>query len=253
MQSNGVVAVVTGGGSGLGEASARRLAADGATVAVMDVDPSAAQRVADGIGGVAFAVDVSDEAGVVTAFAGAAEVLGPPRVLVHCAGIGGFSRLLRRNGPHPTALWDRILGVNLQGTFLCCRAAADLMARLDPLDTGERGVMITTSSISGLDGPTGAVAYAASKAAVAAMTIPMARDLSDHAIRVVSIAPGSFDTALLAGMPSEAVAAMAAAKPFPKRSGHPSEFADTVAWIVGNSMVNGSVIRLDGGERMGWP
>lgn len=253
MHPNGVVAVVTGGGSGLGEASARRLAADGATVAVLDLDGSAAQRVADAIGGVALTVDVSDEEAVATAFAGAAELVGPPRVLVHCAGIGGFSRLLRRNGPHPTDLWDRIIGVNLQGTFLCCRAAAELMSRLEPLETGERGVIVTTSSISGLDGPTGAVAYAASKAAVAAMTVPMARDLSDHAVRVVSIAPGSFDTALLAGMPPDAVAAMAAAKPFPKRSGRPSEFADTVAWIVGNTMVNGAVIRLDGGERMGWP
>jgi NAD(P)-dependent dehydrogenase (short-subunit alcohol dehydrogenase family) len=248
MDIGGATAIVTGGASGLGAATAAVLAEHGAHVAVLDLAPGRANTAA-----MQLTVDVGDAAAVDRAVDAVAAALGPPRIVVCCAGVGGFARIARRSGPHPVDVWERIIRVNLTGTFLTCNAALRHLSTADPTPTGERGVLITTSSISGLDGPTGAVAYAASKGGVAAMTLPMARDLGELAIRVVSIAPGSFDTPLLAGMPAAAVDAMAAAKPFPRRSGRPEEFAMTVRHVVVSEMLNGCVIRLDGGERMGWP
>lgn len=247
MQLAGSVAVVTGGASGLGLATARLLGSRGAVVAVLDrqqaLDPSRA---------LALELDVGDPVAVDHAMDEVAATLGPPRIVVCCAGIGGFARMARRSGGnHPLELWDRILRVNLTGTFLVCNAAVRHLTSAAPLDaSGTRGVFVLTSSIAGLDGPTGGVAYAASKAAVAAMAEPMARDLGDLGIRVVSIAPGTFDTPLLAGMSSSAVEAMVATKPFPRRPGVPAEFAATVQFIVENDMLNGCTLRLDGGERL---
>lgn len=244
----GTAAIVTGGCSGLGAATAELLGRAGVSVAALDLRVQPVAGLA-----MSLEVDVGDPAAVDRAIDEVTAALGPARIVVCCAGVGGFARISRRSGAHPNDLWDRIIRVNLTGTFNTCNAALRHLTAAPPLDSGERGVIIMTSSISGLDGPTGAVAYAASKGGVAAMTMPMARDLGDQGIRVVSIAPGSFDTPLLSGMPPAAIEAMAAAKPFPRRGGHPAEFADTVRFIVENPMVNGCVIRLDGAERMGWP
>jgi len=248
VQLDGVVALVTGGGSGLGRATAEGLAAAGARVVVLDLPASAGQEVADAVGGAFVPADVADADEVQGAVDRAAE-LGPLRVAVSCAGIGTAGRVLGRTGPFPLEAFERTLRVNLLGTFNVVRLAAAAMAGAEPVD-GERGVIINTASIAAFDGQIGQAAYAASKGGVVGMTLPIARDLAQHLIRVMTIAPGTFLTPMLAALPAPAVEALGAAIPHPSRLGQPSEFAFLVRHIVENPMLNGEVIRLDGALRM---
>ena len=248
MQLDGVVALVTGGGSGLGRATAEGLAAADARVVVLDLPASAGLEVADAVGGAFVPADVADADEVQGAVDRAAE-LGPLRVAVSCAGIGTAGRVLGRTGPFPLETFERTLRVNLLGTFNVVRLAAAAMAGAEPVD-GERGVIINTASIAAFDGQIGQAAYAASKGGVVGMTLPIARDLAQHLIRVMTIAPGTFLTPMLAALPAPAVEALGAAIPHPSRLGQPSEFAFLVRHIVENPMLNGEVIRLDGALRM---
>ncbi len=243
--------IVAGGASGLGAATARRFAAAGANVAVLDINETLGANLADEIGGLFSPCDVSDATSAEAAVAHVVDVLGAPRVLVCCAGIGAGKRVVGRRGPHELAVFDKVVRVNLTGTFNMLRLAAWEMSKLDALDeTGECGVIVTTSSIAAYDGVNGGVAYSASKAGVAGMTLPLARDLAPHNIRAVSIAPGSFETPLVAGMPDAFRAQLSSETPFPQRFGLPEEFAALAEHIVANPMINGEVIRLDGGLRM---
>ena len=252
MELNGTVSLITGAGSGLGEAAARRLAKAGARVAVLDLSMDAAKRVADDIGGVALAADVSDAVAVEAAFDHATGALGGvPRVVVSCAGIGTASRILPRDGSLTTGIFDRTIKVNLIGTYAVMNVAARAMASADPLDQdGARGVIINTASVAFEDGQIGQVAYSASKGGVVSMTLPAARELARFGIRVVAIAPGLFETGMSAGLPDEIRGEILKNVPFPSRMGLPSEYALLVQQIVENPMLNGSVIRLDGAARM---
>lgn len=251
-----ISAVVTGGASGLGEASARALAAKGAKVALFDLNEERARRVAEEIGGVACTVDVSDEASVDAGFAKAREAHGQERVLVCCAGIGTIGKTVRRDketgeiGHLPVDLFVKTLRVNLVGTFQCVAKSATGMMTLDGLEDGERGAMVVTSSVAADDGQIGQVAYAASKAAVKGMTLPIARDFMQEGIRINAIQPGIFATPLLAGLPEKAQESLAAAVPFPKRLGKPEEYAKLVLMMVETGYFNGESVRLDGAIRM---
>lgn len=243
--------IISGGASGLGEATARRFAAAGARVAVLDINRAAGRSVAEEIGGVFVDCDVGDASATESAVNTVLSAVGPPRIVVTCAGVGAGRRVVGRSGPHDLASFERVVRVNLTGTFNLLRLAAWEMSRLDPVDeSNERGVIITTSSIAAYDGVDGGVAYAASKAGVAGMTLPLARDLARNGIRAVSIAPGSFETPLVAGMPESFRRQLAEETPFPPRFGVPEEFASLAEQIVVNRMLNGEVIRLDGGLRM---
>jgi NAD(P)-dependent dehydrogenase (short-subunit alcohol dehydrogenase family) len=250
--SNDISAIVTGGASGLGEATARALAAAGIRVAVIDRQVERGESVAGEIGGVFASADVTDPASVRAAIASAAERLGPLRIAVCCAGVAPAARTVDRDGlAHDPDVFAQVIGVNLLGTFHVASQAAAIMSGLAPLGgDGERGVIVTTASVAAFEGQIGQIAYAASKGAVAAMTLPMARDLSGRGIRVVSIAPGLFRTPMLAGLPQEAQDSLGAQVPFPARLGDPGEFAALVLHVVENAMLNGSVIRLDGAIRM---
>ncbi|MGH3715581.1 MAG: 3-hydroxyacyl-CoA dehydrogenase [Micromonosporaceae bacterium] len=251
MQIAGSVAVVTGGASGLGQATVRRLHADGAGVLIVDLPSSDGEKLAAELGaeraGFA-AADVTDEAQVAAAL-DAAEALGPLRVAVNCAGIGNAIRTVSRKGPFPLADFAKVIGVNLIGTFNVIRLAAERIARQEPVD-GERGVIVNTASIAAFDGQIGQAAYAASKGGVVGMTLPIARDLASSQIRVVTIAPGLFHTPMLAGLPQEAIDSLGAQVPHPSRLGDPAEYAALAAHIVANPMLNGETIRLDGAIRM---
>lgn len=251
MDPRGHTAIVTGGGSGLGEATARALAARGARVAVLDVAMERAESVAAEIGGVAVRCDVSSAESGEVAVAEAAGRLGQPRLLVNCAGIVLGARTVGREGPHPLDAFRRVVEVNLVGSFNMIRLVADRAAGLDPLEDGERGVIVNTASVAAFDGQIGQAAYAASKGGIAAMTLPVARDLARSGIRVVTIAPGIFGTPMVAGMPPQVQDSLAAAVPFPRRLGDPAEYAALVLHIVENRMLNGETIRLDGAIRMG--
>lgn len=244
------VVLVTGAGSGLGAATARRFHDDGATVLVLDLPGSPGAAIAEQLGGrAAFAAaDVRDEDQVGAALERAND-LGELRVAVTCAGIATPGRLLGQASSLPLADVRDVIGINLIGTLNVLRLTAAAMAALQPLD-GERGVVVMTSSVAAFDGQIGQAAYAASKGGVAALTLPAARDLARHLIRVVSIAPGTFATPLLAGLPSQAMAALEAQTPHPARLGRPEEFASLAAHIVENPMLNGETIRLDGALRM---
>ena len=246
------VALVAGGASGLGAATARRLARGGAKVCVVDRHGDAAEALASELGGgaIGFRADVSSEADIVAAVA-AACTLGPLRIVVQCAGVGTASRVLGKGGPHPLELFELTLRVNLLGTFNVLRLAAEAMAKNEPNAGGERGVVINTASVAAYDGQIGQAAYAASKGGVVAMTLPIARELARVGIRVCTIAPGIFDTPMLAGLPDEARASLGAQVPFPSRLGDPAEYAQLVQAIVENPMLNGETIRLDGALRMG--
>lgn len=238
--------LITGAASGLGAATARGFAARGAKLVLVDRDAAGGTALAAELGATFHAVDVASSDAM-------AEVIGgieALRVLVCCAGVAGSRATVRRNGPHDLASFEEIVRVNLVGTFNCVRLAAWAMHDLPPLDDGERGVVITTASIAAFDGIDGGVAYSASKAAVAGMTLPLARDLGRFGIRVASIAPGSFATPMVAGLADEYVDQMAAATPFPRRLGQAHEFASLAEHIVGNAMINGAVFRIDGGQRM---
>ena len=251
MQIQGQAALVTGGGSGLGEATARELARLGAKVAVLDVNLANAQKVAAEIGGVACQCDITDSASLQAAIDTAAAAHGPARILAHIAGIGAAKRVVGKDGnAAPLEDFARVINVNLIGTYNAARLFAAAAAKLDPLEDGERGVMVFTASVAAFDGQVGQQAYSASKAGVAGMTLPMARDLAQHGIRVCTIAPGLFATPLMKTLPEPVQASLAASIPFPPRLGKPEEFAALAAHIVTNTHLNGEVIRLDGALRM---
>jgi NAD(P)-dependent dehydrogenase (short-subunit alcohol dehydrogenase family) len=250
MKLNGTVALVTGGASGLGAATARRLAAGGAKILIVDRDESRGQALAGELGAAFAKADVTDPAQVEAAVAAAGQ-LGTLRVAVSCAGIGSASRTLDRTGkPHDLELFKTIIGVNLIGTFNVLRLAAAAIAKAEPLEHGERGVIVNTASVAAFDGQIGQIAYAASKAGVAGMTLPAARDLAPAGIRVVTIAPGIFDTPMLGSLPEDRRAALAADVVFPKRLGDPAEYGGLVAAIIETGYLNGETIRLDGSLRM---
>lgn len=249
MEISGSVAAVFGGASGLGEATARHLAERGAKVVVADLAAEAAASLAEEIGAVGVEVDVTDADSVRDAVAVATE-LGGLRIAVNCAGLATPTKLLGRDGPTPLESFDKVLRVNLLGTINVLRCAADAMAQGAEGSDGDRGVCVATASVAAYEGQIGQVAYAASKAGVVGLTLPVARELASHAIRVATIAPGLFDTPLLAGLPAPARESLAAAVPYPARLGNPSEFAALVEHIVANPMINGEVVRLDGALRM---
>lgn len=250
MRLEATVAIVTGGGSGLGAATARRLAAGGAHVAVLDVNASAAEKVAREIGGFAARCDVADPDSAVAAIVEVKQKLGAPRILASIAGIGTAKRIVGREGPQPLEDFARVVRVNLIGSFNMLRLAAAEMARLEPLEDGERGVVVQTASVAAFDGQVGQAAYAASKGGVVSMTLPAARELAQFGIRVLTIAPGLFLTPLMAELPAAAQESLAASIPFPKRLGKPDEFAELVLGCVVNVALNGEVIRIDGALRL---
>ncbi len=250
MRIEGTVAVVSGGASGLGAATARLLAAEGARVVVCDRDQKGAERLAEEIGGVGIAVDVSDAKAAEEALARIAERHGAPRILVQCAGIAPAARIVGRSGPMPLEAFAEVVQVNLIGTFNLLRLAAARMRDLAPLEDGERGVIVNTASIAAFEGQIGQAAYAASKGGVVALTLPAARELAAYGIRVVAVAPGLFATPLLLGMPEKVQEALRESLVFPHRFGRPEEFARLVREVVANPMINGCTLRLDGGLRM---
>jgi NAD(P)-dependent dehydrogenase (short-subunit alcohol dehydrogenase family) len=247
-----VRAVVTGGASGLGYAVAELLIANGGRATLFDIQDAQGQKAAQALGAAAGFqhCDVSAEASIDTAMQAAAATMGTVNVVVNCAGIGTAGRILGRNGPMPVDQFTRTIQVNLVGTFMCDRAAAVIMQHNPPGPDGERGVLIHTSSVAAFEGQIGQAAYTATKAAVAAMTLPIARELAMFGIRCVAIAPGIFHTPMLAGMPPEVQDSLGKQIPFPSRLGKPSEFAALAASIITNPMLNGTTIRLDGAIRM---
>ncbi|TAK46893.1 MAG: SDR family NAD(P)-dependent oxidoreductase [Xanthobacteraceae bacterium] len=253
---SGIAAVVTGGASGLGEATARRLAADGAKVAIFDMNAERGALVAKEIGGVFCQVDVTSDASVAAGFLAARARHGQERVLVNCAGIATGAKTASRpkdgGAPKPAPLdaFEKTVQINLIGTFRCIAQSAAGMMGEASLDDGERGVIVCTASVAAVDGQIGQAAYSASKAGVAGMTLPIARDLSTEGIRVVTILPGTFETPMMAAMSEPVRAGLAAGVPFPKRMGRPAEYASLVAEICRNVYLNGECIRLDGAIRM---
>ncbi len=251
MNIQGQAALVTGGGSGLGEATARELARLGAKVAILDVNLANAEKVAAEIGGVACQCDVTNPESVQAAIDAATVAHGPARILMQIAGIGTAKRIIARDGsPAPLEDFVRVVNVNLIGTYNVARLFAAACAKLEPMEDGERGAMVFTASVAAFDGQVGQQAYSASKAGVAGMTLPMARDLAQHGIRVCTIAPGLFATPLMATLPEAVQQSLAASIPFPQRLGKPEEFAQLAAHIVSNGHLNGEVIRLDGALRL---
>ena len=251
MNIQGQAALVTGGASGLGEATARELARLGAKVAVLDVNEAQAEQVARDIGGVACKCDITNADSVAAAIAKAAAEHGPARILMNIAGIGTAKRVVQKDGsPAPLEDFARVVNINLVGTYNMSRLFAAECAKLAPLEDNERGVMLFTASVAAFDGQVGQQAYSASKAGLAGMTLPMARDLAQHGIRVCTIAPGLFATPLLKELPEPVQQSLAASIPFPPRLGKPSEFAELACHIVTNTHLNGEVIRLDGALRM---
>jgi NAD(P)-dependent dehydrogenase (short-subunit alcohol dehydrogenase family) len=250
MQIEGQAAIVTGAASGLGLATAQMLIRQGARVALLDIDAPRVAEMAAQIGGIGLQCDVGDAASAEHALAEARAAHGPAGILVSCAGIAPAKRIVGRSGPMQLAEFELVIRVNLIGTFNLLRLAAADMAALEPDEGGERGVIVNTASVAAFDGQIGQAAYASSKGGVAALTLPAARELARHGIRVVTIAPGLFETPMLLGMPEEVQRALAASVPFPNRFGRPEEYAALVQHIVDNPMLNGEVIRLDGALRM---
>lgn len=250
MNLKGMAAVITGGASGLGEATARELASAGAKVAILDLNEDLGQKMAKELGGVFAKCNVADEASVVAAFETAKAAHGPARVLVNCAGIGIAAKTTSKGEPHALDMFQRVISVNLIGTFNCIRIAATEMAAQDPTENGDRGVIVNTASVAAFDGQIGQAAYSASKGGVVGMTLPIARDLMNDGIRVCTIAPGLFGTPMLQSLPDNVKEALAATVPFPKRLGDPSEYGQLARHICENQMLNGETIRLDGAIRM---
>ncbi|MCC0043844.1 MAG: 3-hydroxyacyl-CoA dehydrogenase [Brucellaceae bacterium] len=250
MNPSGQVAVVTGGGSGLGEATARALAAKGAKVALLDVGIKNAEAVAADIGGIAIKCDVSNAEAGEAAFDEVTAKLGTPRILINCAGIGIAMKTTGKEGAHPLDLYRKVIEVNLIGTFNMIRLFAVRAEALEPLDGGERGVIVNTASVAAYDGQIGQAAYSSSKGGVVGMTLPVARDLARAGIRVCTIAPGIFRTPMLAGLPQDAQDSLGQQVPFPPRLGEPAEYGALACHIVENQMLNGETIRLDGAIRM---
>jgi NAD(P)-dependent dehydrogenase (short-subunit alcohol dehydrogenase family) len=251
MDINNCAALVTGGASGMGATTARALAAAGAKVAVLDRDLAKAQAVADEIGGIAFECDVSDAAAAEAAVSAAQEAHGVARVLVNCAGVGVAGRVVGREGPMPLEDFSRVININLIGTFNLTRLAATAMAAAEPLnEDGARGVIVNTASVAAYEGQVGQSAYSASKGGIVSMTLPIARELAQFGVRVLTIAPGLIKTPMMAGLPEEIQESLGASVPFPKRLGRPEEFSDTVMHIIASDYLNGEVIRLDGAIRL---
>jgi len=250
METKGHAAIVTGGASGLGAATARALAAAGAKVAVIDVNEKAATELAADVKGIAIGCDVADSASAETAVKKAAATHGPARILVNCAGVGTAKRILGREGPMPLADFERVIRINLIGTFNMMRLVAAAVQAAEPLPGGERGVIVSTASVAAFEGQIGQAAYASSKGGVAALTLPAAREFSQFGIRVLAIAPGIFGTPMLRALPQEVQDSLGASVPFPKRLGEPREFAALVLHCIHNAYLNGEVIRLDGALRM---
>jgi len=254
MNLTGQAALVTGAGSGLGEAVARALAAQGVRVALLDINEAGARRVADELGAdraLALRCDITDAASVTAALDAATAAHGPARILMNVAGIGTAKRIVQRDGsPAPLEDFERVVRINLIGTYNMTRLAVSRIAALAPLADGERGVVVNTASVAAFDGQVGQEAYSASKGGIVGMTLPLARDLAQFGVRVCTIAPGLFATPLMKELPEEVQQNLAAAIPFPKRLGLPEEFAALAAHIVANGHLNGEVIRLDGALRM---
>ncbi|HYE38318.1 MAG TPA: SDR family NAD(P)-dependent oxidoreductase [Ramlibacter sp.] len=251
MNIQGQAALVTGGASGLGEATARELARLGAKVAVLDVNLALAQKVAQDIGGVACECDITNAQSASAAIEKAAVQHGPARILMNIAGIGTARRVVQKDGsPAPLEDFARVVNINLVGTYNMSRLFAAACAKLPPLEDNERGVMLFTASVAAFDGQVGQQAYSASKGGLVGMTLPMARDLAQHGIRVCTIAPGLFATPLMQQLPEPVQQSLAASIPFPSRLGKPSEFAELACHVVTNTHLNGEVIRLDGALRM---
>jgi NAD(P)-dependent dehydrogenase (short-subunit alcohol dehydrogenase family) len=251
MKIEGQAALVTGGASGLGEATARELARLGAKVAVLDLNAALAEKVAGEIGGIACPCDITNTDSVNAALDKAAAAHGPARILMNVAGIGSAKRIVGKDGnPAPLEDFVRVVNVNLIGAYNISRLYAAQCAKLDPLEGGERGVLMFTASVAAFDGQVGQQAYSASKGGLVGMTLPMARDLAQHGIRVCTIAPGLFATPLLKELPEPVQQSLAASIPFPPRLGKPSEFAELACHFVTNGHLNGEVIRLDGALRM---
>ena len=250
MHLSTTAAIITGGASGLGEATARHFAAQGAKVTLLDRDTERGTEVAREIGGNFAQTDVMDEQSVQAAIDLAIKKMGKITACVNCAGIGPAAKTLGRDGPHPLGVFQKTIDINLVGSFNVARLACVEMAKNDPEPDGARGVVINTASIAAYDGQKGQAAYAASKGGIVGMTLPMARDLAKEGIRVMTIAPGIFKTPMLAGLPDEVQASLAADVPNPARLGDPSEYARLAGFIVEMGYLNGEVIRIDGALRM---
>jgi NAD(P)-dependent dehydrogenase (short-subunit alcohol dehydrogenase family) len=252
MQLPGATFLVTGGGSGLGAATVRRLVASGANAVIADVNEAAGRGLAEELGKQTRFVrtDVVDEASVRAAVEAAVSTFGSLRGAVNCAGIGVAMRVLGKEGPHDLAAFTRVIQINLIGTFNVIRLAAAAISQAEPLADGERGVIVNTASVAAFDGQIGQAAYSASKGGVVGMTLPIAREFARQGIRVVTIAPGLFDTPMMAALPEEARKSLGQQVPFPSRLGQPAEYANLVAHIAENIMLNGETIRLDGAIRM---
>jgi 3-hydroxyacyl-CoA dehydrogenase / 3-hydroxy-2-methylbutyryl-CoA dehydrogenase len=252
MNLKDAVAIVTGGGSGLGEATVREFISGGAKAVILDLPSSPGQKVAESLGDSAIftPADVVSDKEVAAAIARAVAKFGTAHIAVNCAGIGRAMRTVTKEGPHSLDLFNRVVQVNLIGTFNAIRLAANQMVKNNPNADGERGVIVNTASVAAFDGQIGQAAYSASKGGVVGMTLPIARDLASMGIRVCTIAPGTFETPMLAGLPDPARKALAAQIPFPQRLGQPREYAALARHIVENAMLNGETIRLDGALRM---
>jgi len=250
MNLKGISAIVTGGASGLGAATSKVLAGAGSKVAILDKNYSLAQQIADEIKGFAVSCDVADEQSATNAIAAAREKHGAARILVNCAGIGGPLRIVGKQGPMPLGDFERIIRVNLVGSFNMMRLCAADMIALPPLEEGDRGVIISTASVAAYEGQIGQASYAASKGGIVSLTLPAAREFAQFGIRVNAIAPGLFSTPLLEGLSEEAKQSLSIAIPYPKRLGQAEEFAKLVLHIVENNYLNGEVIRIDGALRM---
>ena len=251
-----IAAVVTGGASGLGEAVVRKLAATGVKVAIFDMNAERGEQVAKEVGGLFCRVDVQSDESVDAGFASAREVHGQERILVNCAGISKGMKTASRDRKSgeirafPSADFDRVLQINLVGTFRCLARSAAGMLALEPLEHGERGVIVNTASVAAQDGQVGQAAYSASKAGVVGMTLPIARDLAGEGIRINTILPGLFATPMMAGLPENVQQSLAVSVPFPARLGLPEEYADLVAFMATNAYINGESVRLDGAIRL---
>jgi NAD(P)-dependent dehydrogenase (short-subunit alcohol dehydrogenase family) len=250
MKFAGQAAIVSGGASGLGQATAEALAAVGVKVTILDVNEAAAAAVARETRGFAIGCDVTDATGVEAAVAAARQQHGPARIAVNCAGIGTAGRIVGRDGPLLLDAFRRVIEVNLVGSFNLLRVAAAEMIALDPLAEGERGIIVSTASVAAYEGQIGQAAYSASKGGIVSLTLPAARELARYGVRVVAIAPGVFETPMVEGLPQNVRDSLAASVPFPSRLGRPAEYAALVLHLCQNSMINGEVIRLDGALRM---
>jgi NAD(P)-dependent dehydrogenase (short-subunit alcohol dehydrogenase family) len=250
MDIKGQTAIVTGGASGLGAATAEAFAAAGAKVAILDLNMAAAEQMAGKIGGIAVKCDVTSEQSAIDALAEVQKKIGTGRVLMNCAGVGTPKRIVGRDGPMPLADYKKVIEINLIGTFNMMRLFAAALSKAEPLQGGERGVIIQTASVAAYEGQIGQAAYASSKGGVVGLTMPAARELAQFGIRVATIAPGIFHTPMLAALPEDAQKSLGAAMPFPSRLGRPEEFADCAMFIVRNQYLNGETIRLDAALRM---